>query len=581
MSLLSQFIEKRTPKFNKFMVEGYCYHKLKNAVDYIDRFIRYTIDSKTNTYLTYKGYREIDYKEEASMMFSTSMKTVCDISTNDLYLVEFIFQYADEPTERRYTFYIPFLRKGNLIKMSGKDFLIMPTLADKVVSVGNKIVFINIATAKYNFNRKYHTVIVDGKGKNISIIKTELYKNQSKKHDATTKAAKTVMHYLLGAYGYTGTMMKLLGFVPKVVYDAPYDPNTVVIESSGLPPKEYIRPKDTYTPTRIKFVVDRSIYNEEISYVLGNVLYIIDNFPDIITIDNLDNTYIWQRILGEIILSGNYTINYIMDKIIPHYRDLESPFDVIVINKLSDIGITARSLMELMVVIFKNYNTWTMNEDVRSLYYNKTFESESYILSEITSRITKTVLDISKDEMKIAPTPLPKAEVDKIFNKYFKQKAIFKMKQDKQYKFFVTSVDYPGDHLYPKYSAIVSVQESDFVNKDKKSVNAPEKKKKKLIASMATVGSILSLTKNNPTPLIRMNPYINIDYKTGTVLPPQEPEYQEIIERTDRLLASQIEELIINNEELETIDEEDYEYEEDDVEEEGYTPDASDEIDVD
>lgn len=74
---------------------------------------------------------------------------------------------------------------------------------------------------------------------------------------------------------------------------------------------------------------------------------------------------------------------------------------------------------------------------------------------------------------------------------------------------------------------------------------------------MATVGSILGLSKKNPIPLIRLNPYVNVCAVTGTTLP--HPEYDDIIRATDLLLANMGE-----NEDVPDIDELDIELELDD-----------------
>jgi len=261
------------------------------------------------------------------------------------------------------------------------------------------------------------------------------------------------------------------------------------------------------------------------------MFYIIDNFPEAISIDELDNTLIWKRLLGEIIHSGNHGLAYLSEKINAHFNDLNSNFDTITINKLRDIGVDSGNLIRLLAVIFKNFNNWIMNAEVRSLYHNKTYEIESFILSHLTSRITRIVLDINKEELRIGNDKLESKIVDKIFKKYFVTRAIFSLKKDKQY---VTSIEYSGDHLYPKNTAMVVQQESDFVNINNADVNTSEKKK--IVASMATVGSILGLSKKNPVPVVRLNPYVNIDPATGSVLP--HPIYNNIIEETDKLLAN-------------------------------------------
>lgn len=530
MKTLASFIAEVTPKFNKTIVEGLCYHRLNNALRYIDNFIKYSCNSKTNTHLQYLGYKEVSTKDEVKLIFNKTGKVIYDIAENDIYLVKFMFKYGDEDTVREHYFYLPYLGKGNTIHLSGNEFLIMPILSDKVVSIGDRIIFINILTAKYSFTRSYFSVIIDGVYNRVAVVNTELYKNQVKKLEDTTKANTTVIHYLLANYGYSKTMKMLLGFVPKPVYD--YDrKDKVVFKTTGNVPHGYMGNKTLYTPTNIKFLVDKNKYSEEVLYCLGNMYYIIDNFPDRVSIDELDNPHVWRRLLAEIIHSGNHGLAYLTEKINAHFNDLNSNFDTITVNKLSDIGIESSTLMELLAVIFKNFNNWIMNAEARSLYQNKTYEVESFALSHITSRITRVVLDINKEELRVNGATLEPKIVDKIFKKYIKPKSIFGLKKERQY---VSSLEYSGDHLYFKNTSMVVQQEPDFIDINNPDVNTSERKK--IVASMATVGSVLGLSKKNPNPLIRANPYVNVDYITGTILP--HPCYNNIIEETDKMLAN-------------------------------------------
>lgn len=530
MQTLASFIAKKTPLMNKQLVEGLSYHRINKALSYIDNFIKYSCSSKTNTHLTYLGYKEISPREEIKFLFNKTSKIVHDIAENDIYLVKFMFRYGDEEEIREHYFYIPYLHKGNIIHLSGNKFLVMPVLSDKVVSIGDKIIFINILTAKYSFTRTYYSIVVNNNFHRVPLVNTELYKNQSKKLEDTTKANTTVMHYLLANYGYSKTMTMLLGFVPKPVYDYTKDDKTV-FSSTGNVPHGYIRNKQLYKPTPIKFVVDNDKYSEDVLYCIGNIFYILDNFSDSVTVDELDNVVMWRRLLGEIIHSGNHGLSYLNEKINAHFNDLNSSFDTITVNKLKDINIVSNNLISLLSIIFKNFNNWIMNNESRSLYYNKTYEVESFVLSHLTSRITRIVLDINKEELRVNEEKLESKIVDKIFKKYFVTRAIFSLKKEKQY---TTSIEYSGDHLYFKNTSMVVQQESDFININKQDVNTSERKK--IIASMATVGSILGLSKKNPTPLIRANPYVNVDFKTGTILP--HPEYNDIVDKTDRMLSN-------------------------------------------
>lgn len=530
MQSLASFIKDRTPKFNKQLVEGLCYHRIKDAISYIDQFIRYSCEQKTDTNLRYLGFKEVTPQEELKFLFNKSNRVVYDIARNDIYLVKFIFQYGEEEDVRESYFYLPFLEKGNSMHMSGNKFLISPVLADKVISIGERIVFINILTAKYSFTRIHHNVSVDGSFRRVPLVLGELYKNQVKKLQDTTKAKPTIMHYLLANYGYSKTMEMLLGFVPTPVYE--YSGNDkVVITTTGLTPRGYIKDSGIYEPTKIKFLVDPSQYNEEVLYCIGNLYYVLDNFPDRIKVEELDNTTIWRWLLSEIIHTGLHSLSYLNEKINAHFNDLSSDFDIVTRKKLKDIDINTTNLIELLLVIFKNYNNWMLTANERDLYHNKTYEVESYVLSYLTSRITRAVLDINKEEMRTQGGLLDEKTVTKIFKKYFGLRSVFGIRKETT---FVSTVNYSGDHLYFKRTSIVSEQESDFVNVGVKETNTSERKK--IVASMATIGSILGLSKKNPTPLIHLNPYCNIDYNTGTVLP--HPQYNDIIENTDKLLAN-------------------------------------------
>lgn len=529
MRTFGKFIEAISPKFNREMVEGICYHRINDAITYIDNFIRYSCLGKTKTHLTYKGYRELTPQEEKSFLLAKNAKVMHDIAENDIYLVEFTFTYGENPELIKQYFYVPFMNKGNILHLSGNQFLVSPVLADKVISIGEKIIFINILTAKYSFTRTYFAVSVNGRSARVPLINTVLYKNQAKKLEDTTKANTTVMHYLLANYGYTKTMELLLGFVPTPVYDYSGS-DKVVIHPTGLAPQGYMKGKQIYKKSAIKFVVDNDKYDEKVLYVIGNIFYVIDNFPDAISIEELDSTVIWKRLLAEIIHSGNHGLAYLSEKINAHFNDLNSQFDNITVAKLSDVGVQSNSLIQLLGVIFTNFNNWIMSASTRSLYHNKTYEVESFVLANLTSRITRIVLDINKEELRSGGLPLDDKVVMGIFRKYFLTRRIFSLKNEKQ---FVSTIEYSGDHLYPKKTAIVVQQESDFVDV-KGDVNTSEKKK--LVASMSTVGSILGLSKTNPTPLIRLNPYVNVDRITGTILPHE--HLNHIVEATDKLLAN-------------------------------------------
>ncbi len=555
MRSMSDFIKEDTPKYNKFMLEGYGYNKMKTAYEYIDEFFKFACENKTKTHLKYLGCRKVSPQEEIKLMYNVKSKYVYDCSLSYTYLVEYVFQYADEPTVRKYYFYLPYFEKGNVFQISGSKFVVMSMLANKVISIGDNVIFVNIHTSKYNVYRVFHSVVVNGVYQRVPVIISSLYKNQSKKLEDTTKAYTIIFHYLLCVYGYTKTTEMLLGFTPEVTYGENKKSNYVNVTTTGQAPKGYIKPKTLYQGTNMYFSCPQEKYNEDVKYVIGNLMYLIDNFPDIITIEELDNTLLWTKLLGEIIHSGKHQLSYIMEKMNAHFSDICSSLDVHTIEKLKDVGYdNILTTLDLLYLIFKNYNNWIMSDEVRSIYNNKCYETETYVLNPITSNFVRAMLDLSKEELRNNKEPLDSKTVTKIMKVYMRERSIFKLKSQSSSKLILNAIEYSGDHLYFKNTAMVSEQESNPVNV-KKQENSPVEKKK-LSASMITVGNILGLPKKNPTPVVRMNPYVNVDYKTGTVL--AHPYYNNIISITEKYLSNFVDFDTVKNQisELENADSE-------------------------
>ena len=104
MRTLGSFIKDISPKFNPVMMNGLAYYRMNHSIDYIDRFIKYGCQSKTQTHLKYLGYKELLPKDEIKFLFNKTGRTEYDIAENDIYLVEFYFQYGESDEIMKYMF---------------------------------------------------------------------------------------------------------------------------------------------------------------------------------------------------------------------------------------------------------------------------------------------------------------------------------------------------------------------------------------------------------------------------------------------------------------------------------------------
>jgi len=516
------------------MVEGFCYHRLKNSENYINEFIRYTVNVKNVTKLKYLGYRRLLPQEEIRRVFgsSTATRRFFDIAENYVYPIEILFQYGNEPEPRSYIIYLPYLRKGNIMKLNDTNFLISPVLADKVISIGDNIVFINIVTAKYNFERAVHSIVHDGRYEQVSIIHTKLY--NKKDDEKTSNALHTIMNYLLAIKGYEATAMEILGYVPKVVYSVTEEEmkEYSVLESVKLPPRRFMSDGGVYKPNHMKFLIKKN--DEKSTFFIGNILYLIDHFPTYVNAGDINDVFVWRRILGEIIHSNNKSFKYIKSRQDAHFKDITSAFDGITARKLQDVGYPASNLLELMVHIFNNFNKWLLAEEKHHLIDNKTYECELFALLNITSQINKAVLDIAKEEIKLEDpeAQLDEKQVDKALDR-IKARSIFNIKKE---KLIASSAMSTGDHLYPKLTSLVVEQKSNPTNVKKSKAGKSNLRELKIEPSMAVVGNILGLPKKNPTPVVRLNPYVQVDNATGSILLTE--EIHHILEDTKHAMKT-------------------------------------------
>lgn len=526
---LHDFIKKETPKFNKDVVEGLTYTRMEDGLEYLNEFIYYTCNSRVGeeSNLKYLGCEMVMPEVEKKLLTSNS-KPAFDVSKNTIYLVNFRFQYADEPEVREYQTYLPYIEKGNRMKLSGSDFIVQPVFADKVVSIGEEGVFINILTAKHNFNKDVKVIKYKGEFRRVPLIVSKLYKNAQVKHERTTRALPTLMHYFLSQYGYSETMKRLLGYVPEATYETSSEG---VCEALTTPPRSWIGDRAKYEPSKIKFIIRQDEKEEHAMYCIGNILYLLENFPERMMIEDLDKPGLWKRLLSEIIHSGHYSAGYLNEKITAHFNDLNSRLDVNVTNKLKDVGIRAGCLMDLMEVIFVNFNKWIVSNSTRSYFDSKVYEVESFSFAFIANEFTKVSLNINKEELRSGGKKLDSQMVDKIFRQHITLRKVYRNRNEKM---FVSTSDCPGDHLYFNNSKHVAMQESDAIDIERGQSNTSDKHK--ISAESAVVGSVYGLSKSNPIPTIHINPYVRIDKETGAVLP--HPGTEEIMRKTELLLSN-------------------------------------------
>jgi hypothetical protein len=538
-NIFAQICEKFTPKVNPHVMDGISVVYMKHAEEYVDKVFR-SASKSLPPCVTYLGYERATPEEEfAEITKVKNNKRVFDLAKSDIHLVKYKFVFEDPvtkivtPIPDRYIFLL-YVNDAGIFRLGGAQFHITPVLSDKVISPGFDSIFVRLLRDKITFKRCYHSLIIDNVRETTNVIWSPIYRKpvDNKKVPATTKAFTTVSHYLFAKFGFTETFRKFAGFVPTVgeneINEANYPRDQwVICESSQVKPKTYMG--DFYEPTLIRLAIPKDKWTPITKALVAGFFYVVDHFPGRLRANCLDTTYIWMILLGHIVFSGLYGENKLYTSIEEHFMSLDDYLDTIIIEKLKENNYHVENFYDLLALILANFNNLVLENEQGSLsMFGKSLEVLYYAMYDITAGIFKVNFRLNKLASK---KPLTLKDVIETFNKNMKPGAVFGLSSG---KIISEGVSYSGDHKYPKITSKITEQESLPGGARGKSKRLVVGDGQHVDVSMVEAGSVLYLAKSNPTPTNRINPFVNIDLATGTIVP--NPKFTEVRERTKNML---------------------------------------------
>jgi hypothetical protein len=529
----AQLLERHTPPINRDVMDGLACKYMQQTEAYVDEVFR-SASASFPTGLEYIGYERCTPEEEyLETTKSRNNKRMFDIARSDLYSVKYKFTYLNEPLPPRYIS-LPYVLDGGVMTLGGAKFHVTPVISDKVISPGSDSVFVRLLRYKIIFKRCYHSMVYDGHRETTHVIWSQIYRKaaDNKKVPDTTRAQTSLCHYLFAKYGFTRTFEHYAGVIPIVGYDEintnTYPPDQwVICESSQIKPKTFIG--DYYRPNTMRLAIPRSHWNTTVKGLVVGFYYVIDHFPDRFKPEYLDHTQLWMILLGHIVFSGVFGENKLYSQISEHFISLDDYIDTIVSKKLAECGYRVESFYDLLILVITEFNTLVLDSNATSnSMFGKSLEVLYYMLYDISSSIFKVNFRLVKLATK---KTLSRDDIIETFNREMRPGAIYGLASG---KIITESVSYSGDHKYPKITSKITEQESLPGAMRGKSKRLSIGTDKHLDASMIEAGSMLFLSKSNPSPTNRISPYVKIDLSTGTIL--QNPQFVEMLARTQRLL---------------------------------------------
>ena len=544
--LFSRMLKKHTPPMNDRVMNGLAVSELAHLEEYIDAQIR-SICIGMPLAVRYIGFEHCTPDEEFDEITRPrSNRRHYNIAQSTVYMNRYIFEFTDEMGQVHQIpkyIYLPYVRDGGLMMLGGTETHLVPVLSDKVFTANsrgdNASIFVRLNQDKNNFFRLYHTVILNDKRDTSCIVHAEIYrssaKSQSSAREATTKAKSVLPHYLFGRYGFTGAFKRYANVVPvigtdEIITAEQYDPEEwIICSSTKLQPKTNI--DQFYRATNIRLAVPKKAWSPQVAYLVAGFYYVVDHFPSRFKADlrELDDTSLWMILIGHIRFSGNYPENKLFASIREHFETIEPYLDQAARDKLIDTGADLENYFDLLNYIQLIFNDFIRLNDTSGLsIYGKNLEIFHYVVYDILYGVTMTKLKLNKIAIR---GNITRNDVETHIRRTIRMGAIFDL--SKGTKIVSEVVGYSGDHKYPKITAVVAQQESrsgGARDTEKRTVPGPAHW---LDLSMVLTGSILNLPKANPTPVVRINPWIKLDERTNTII--EDPKFKDLIERNKPL----------------------------------------------
>lgn len=531
---MAGLMSKYTPKLNHDVMEGLACKYIPQAPEYIDRVFK-SASKSFPAGLVYVGYERCSPIEEFEELTKPkNNKRSTDLAKTDLYLMRYKFTFEGVPVPDKYI-YLPFVNDGGVLSLRGARYHISPVLSDKVISPGPDSVFIRLLRDKITFRRCYHTVVIDGVRETTHVVWSSIYRKSKngKTVPTTTKALTCIPHYLFCKYGVDGTFKRFAGIKPVIggaeITVEKYPVSDWVITESNL-----VKPPTcldiSYQPSDVRVAIPRKDWNSLTKALTMGLFYAIDHFPRRLKAGHLNDVFIWRVLLGHIVFSGVYGENKLYQQISEHIASLDVCVDSIVVEQLAESNRHLNDFYDILAYVLKDFNELTISGGTNRLsMFGMSLDILYNTLYDITCGIFNATFKLSKLATK---KQLIMRDVVEAFNKNIRVGAIFGLTSG---EIVSEAVSYSGDHKYPKITSRLAEQETLPGSKRGKKQRAVIGEDSRFEASMMEAGSVLFLSKANPTPKAKINMFINLDLATGTIIP--NPKFDAIREELQMQLS--------------------------------------------
>lgn len=393
-SFLDSAYELARP-FNPIIANGVAERQMRNPHLIIDEVIRRLAGSFP------PGFEYIRYslptpKEEYLMKVSSGDKRI-DLSRSDVYLMKLHFSFQGKPLPPR-AIYLPFVRKWGEIYIRGALFTLLPILVSVSFDVSKGSLFLSSTKYKFIFNRETHPVLRNGVLIDCDVHSSRIHHGKKEVSRQPGAENVTCSHmcaiYLFIKYGITEAFKRFAGA------DILIDDGTMEIDNNLYTTYESIKKKPNrvkvvkYTPTNVRIHVRHECVNRNVESFVGAAFYIIDRFPDRLTLSELESGLMWGLILMKIVFGHQVNEGKLQNELTKHIASLERYVDADLVSRLAEEDIYIDTIYDLLAYVIGNASK-LLNGNSSASMVGKKLVTAPYVLSDITQAIVKCLYTIS------------------------------------------------------------------------------------------------------------------------------------------------------------------------------------------
>lgn len=546
---LRKHVRKVMPQFNQRIAEGFAVSQIPMSEDYIDSIFE-SIKMSFPKGLEYKGYKRVTARDEffestkprTSRSLKKTSKSTYDIARSNVRLYKYLFKFNGKELPPRYL-YLPFVEDGGFITISGSRYCIAPVLADRVIQVLRKSLFVRMFKTRFNVYRKLQLIRIDNQERQVQIAWSKIYQKKE-----VTREDTALTHYLFCKYGVVESFQRFANCTPVVgddrtITDDIYTPDiwhiiTTARNADTGPPAKRDKDKLWYKPTTLRIAIKRTEMNESAERLLGGFYYIADFLPEQLATlpqyvgkpDGLRHEKTnWMTLLGNFITREERSYGRLLKEMEDHLRSLDDYLDPIVKAQLEGVGFHVNNVYEFFAMLSDRFTELLLSKSrTLSSMYDKEFNVLYYVLREIANDI----VNLGFKMLKLCEIPnLQYNTVDDVLKKSVRPSTILKLYRNVG---SVSAESYPGDNKAMKITTLLTPQQA--TNKKTNGARGGTQLDdpiNRIHSSVAEVGGYGNLPKTQPSGHYRVNIFVHINSENVVE---RNPKLIPIIEKTQYLL---------------------------------------------